>query len=99
MNEIFKSINKYYIEFKFYNQIQKKDLKYTIWKKYLDCNKSLSSMYLLSFILISDLKWDGLIRKDLSNAEKVKARLIKKEKVTTYSSYIVSKLVPIRSRN
>jgi hypothetical protein len=43
--------------------MQKEGYKYTIWKSYLDSAKSLSSIYFLSYILISELKWDGLKKK------------------------------------
>ena len=56
-------ISKNYVEYKFYNIIQKEGFKYTIWKSYLDSAKSLSSIYFLSYVLISELKWDGLKRK------------------------------------
>ena len=62
------------MEFKFFNQINKEGFKYPLWRSYLQNAKSLSSIYFLSYILISELKWDGLKRKgqeDKAPKEKV----------------------------
>jgi hypothetical protein len=57
--EIFKIINKNYVEFKFFNYLSDSNSKYPLWREYAEETKSLSGVYLLSFVLISELKWHG----------------------------------------